>query len=51
MVLTYAVASASEGKASADSDIVDARFVHIVPGVRVVQAVDFVSVSPPTPAR
>ncbi len=46
VVLTYADASASEGKASADSDIVEARFVDIVPGVRVVQAVDFVSDDP-----
>lgn len=46
MVLTYADASASHGKSSADSDIVEARFVDIVPGVRVVQAVDFVSDDP-----
>lgn len=46
MVLTYADASASHGKASADSDVVEARFVDIVPGVRVVQAVDFVSDDP-----
>ena len=43
LVLTYADASAGPGKATADSDIVDARFVDLVPGVRVVQAVDFVS--------
>ena len=29
-----------------DSDIVEARFLDIVPGVRVVQAVDFVSEDP-----
>lgn len=46
MVLTYADAAASPGKASADSDIVEARFVDVVPGVRVVQAVDFVSDDP-----
>jgi uncharacterized protein YndB with AHSA1/START domain len=46
LVLTYADASAARGKARADSDIVDARFVHLVPGVRVVQAVDFVSDDP-----
>jgi uncharacterized protein YndB with AHSA1/START domain len=46
LVLTYADASAARGKASADSDIVEARFVDIVPGVRVVQAVDFVSDDP-----
>jgi hypothetical protein len=41
-VLTYADASSARGKATADSDIVEARFVDVVPGVRVVQAVDFV---------
>jgi uncharacterized protein YndB with AHSA1/START domain len=46
MVLTYADPSASPGKATAESDIVEARFVDIVPGVRVVQAVDFVSDDP-----
>ena len=43
MVLTYADASTAPGKATAGSDIVEARFVDIVPGVSVVQAVDFVS--------
>ena len=46
MVLTYADASAAPGKATGDSDIVEARFVDIVPGARVVQAVDFVSDDP-----
>jgi uncharacterized protein YndB with AHSA1/START domain len=46
LVLTYADASTATGKASADSDIVEARYVDIVPGVRVVQAVDFVSDDP-----
>lgn len=46
MILTYADASAATGKSSADSDIVEGRFVDIVPGVRVVQAVDFVSEDP-----
>lgn len=46
MVLTYAGAAASRGKATADSDIVEVRFVHILPGARVVQAVDFVSDDP-----
>jgi uncharacterized protein YndB with AHSA1/START domain len=43
LVLTYADASSAPGKATADSDIVEARFVDVVPNVRVVQAVDFVS--------
>jgi uncharacterized protein YndB with AHSA1/START domain len=46
LVLTYADASGAHGKATADSDIVEARFVDVVPGVRVVQAVDFVSYDP-----
>lgn len=46
LVLTYADASAATGKATADSDVVEARFVDVVPGVRVVQAVDFVSDDP-----
>jgi uncharacterized protein YndB with AHSA1/START domain len=46
MVLTYSDASGAPGKASVDSDIVQARFVDIVPGERVVQAVDFVSDDP-----
>src|SRR6059058_355419 len=46
LVLTYADASASPGKATADTDIVESRFIDLVPGVRVVQAVDFVSDDP-----
>ena len=46
MVLSYPDASGAPGKAPADSDIVEARFVDLVPGERVVQAVDFVSDDP-----
>jgi len=46
MVLTYPDALDALGKATADSDIVEARFVDIVPGERVVQEVDFVSGDP-----
>ncbi len=46
MILTYADASTAPGKATTDSDVVEARFVELVPGVRVVQAVDFVSDDP-----
>jgi uncharacterized protein YndB with AHSA1/START domain len=46
LVLTYVDASVASGKSTAGSDIVEARFVDIVPGVRVVQAVDFVSEDP-----
>src|SRR4051794_23754659 len=46
LVLTYADASEAPGKATADSDVVEARFVDIVHDARVVQAVDFVSDDP-----
>jgi uncharacterized protein YndB with AHSA1/START domain len=46
LVLTYADASGAPGKATADSDIVEARFVDLVPGLRIVQAVNFVSDDP-----
>lgn len=46
LVLTYADASASRGKATANTDIVESRFIDLVPGVRVVQVVDFVSDDP-----
>lgn len=46
LVLTYEDASSAPGKATADSDVVEACFVEVVPGVRVVQAVGFVSDDP-----
>ncbi len=46
LVLTYADPSGAPGKATADTDIVEARFIDVVPDVRVVQAVDFVSDDP-----
>src|SRR5690348_5242450 len=46
MVLTYSDASGAPDCATADFDIVEARFADIVPGERVVQAVDFVSDDP-----
>ena len=46
LVLTYSDSSTSSGKATADSDIVEARFVELVPGERVVQTVDFVTDDP-----
>ena len=46
MVLTYDNADDAPGKSTADTDIVEAQFVEIVPGDRVVQAVDFVSEDP-----
>lgn len=46
MVLTYADASGAPGKATTGSDVVEGRFVDIVAGTRVVQAVSFVSDDP-----
>ncbi|GAA1686916.1 SRPBCC family protein [Glycomyces endophyticus] len=46
MVLTYADAAGAPGKSAADADVVEARFVELVPGERVVQEVDFVSDDP-----
>src|ERR1700756_4363239 len=44
--LAHADAAGGPGQAPAEPDIVEARFVDIVPGERVVQAVDFVSDDP-----
>jgi uncharacterized protein YndB with AHSA1/START domain len=46
MILRYADASGAPGKTTADADVVEARFVELVPGERVVQGVDFVSDDP-----
>ncbi len=46
LVLTYSDSSAGRGKASADTDVVEARFVELIPGERVVQSVDFESDDP-----
>lgn len=43
LVLTYRDTSGAAGKSTADSDVIEARYVDIVPGERVVQAIDFVS--------
>ncbi len=43
LVLTYADRSSHRGKTTAGSDVVDVRFVDLVPGVRLVQTADFVS--------
>jgi uncharacterized protein YndB with AHSA1/START domain len=44
--LTLTYPDAGTGKTTADSDVVEARFVDVVPNERVVQAVDFVSDDP-----
>jgi uncharacterized protein YndB with AHSA1/START domain len=46
LVLTYADATDSRGKTTADSDVVEARYVDIVLDDRVVQAVSFESDDP-----
>ncbi|MEU6131906.1 SRPBCC family protein [Saccharopolyspora sp. NPDC047091] len=46
MVLSYVDATGSPGKATADSDVVEARFAALVPGERVVQEVEFDSDDP-----
>ena len=46
MILTYDVPPAGGGKTDGNSDVVEARFVEIVPDDRVVQAVDFTSDDP-----
>jgi uncharacterized protein YndB with AHSA1/START domain len=46
LVLTYDDSSTSRGKAGADTDIVEARFIEITSGKRIVYAVDFVSDDP-----
>lgn len=46
MVLTYTDAADAPGKSSAADDVAEARFREIVPGVRVVQEIDFVSDDP-----
>lgn len=44
--LSHVDGTGSPGKTTAGSDVVEARFVEIVPGVAVVQAIDFVSDDP-----
>lgn len=46
LVLSYPEGSATGGKTTPASDVVEVRFVDIVPDVRVAQAVDFVSDDP-----
>ena len=46
LVLTYANRKGSQAKSTDDSDIVEVRYLDIVPNDRVVQAVDFVSDDP-----
>jgi uncharacterized protein YndB with AHSA1/START domain len=46
MVLTFADPSGGAGKSTADSDVVEATFVELVEGERVVEAIEFESDDP-----
>lgn len=46
LVLTYLAPDGARPKSTSDADVVEARYLRIVPGDRVVQAVDFVSDDP-----
>jgi uncharacterized protein YndB with AHSA1/START domain len=46
LVLTYADSTASAGKSTAGTDVVEVCFVELVPDARVVQAIDFESDDP-----
>jgi uncharacterized protein YndB with AHSA1/START domain len=46
LILTYADDAGASAKTAAGTDVVEARFVEVTPGVRVVHAVDFVSDDP-----
>lgn len=46
LVLIYTDSERAPGKTTSDSDVVEARFVSLVPGARVVQEVDFESDDP-----
>lgn len=46
LVLSFDATSEGQGKSTADSDVVDVRFIEIEPNTRIQQAVDFVSDDP-----
>lgn len=46
LVLIYSEQPTNGGKTSADSDVVEARFIEVIPNERIVQAIDFVSDDP-----
>lgn len=46
MVLTYKDPTGNAGKSAPDSDVVEARFLALVPDERVVEAIDFESEDP-----
>jgi uncharacterized protein YndB with AHSA1/START domain len=46
LVLTHQDGASDSGKTTANSDVVEARYIEIVPQARVVQAVEFISDDP-----
>ena len=48
-MLTYADATGAPARPRPGEDVVDVRYVEVMPGDRVVQAVDFVSDDPASP--
>lgn len=46
LALRYMDGSSGSGKSTPSSDVVEVRFIDVIPGVRIVQAVDFVSNDP-----
>jgi len=46
LVLTYEDPTTAHGKSSEHTDVVEARFLEVVDGVRVVQAIEFVADDP-----
>lgn len=46
MTLVYTGRHANAGKSSADTDVVEGRFVELIPGERIVQTADFESDDP-----
>lgn len=46
LVLEYGDDARGQGKTRQDADIVEVRFLEVVPGVKIVQAVDFESDDP-----
>jgi uncharacterized protein YndB with AHSA1/START domain len=46
LVLEYGDGMTGGGKTNRDADVVEVRFLEVVPNVRIVQAVDFVSDDP-----
>ena len=46
MVLTYSEAGQGRGKSTEDTDIVEGRFLELIPNEKIVEAVEFESADP-----